>query len=128
MKPFFLKLNELSALNITEANKDSYSCVVVEWQDLDEAKIRSIKVGSGDAIYKMQIAPPKSEAEAYKMGEAKLNSLQRGGINGLLSTTGREIRAGGVLELEGFDESFEIKRVTHRLDGSGYFVEVEFEG
>ncbi|MCI6988825.1 MAG: hypothetical protein MR902_04540 [Campylobacter sp.] len=128
MKPFFLKLNELSTLNITEANKDSYNCVVVEWQDMDEAKIKSIKVGSGDALYKMQIAPPKSEAEAYKMGEAKLNALQKGGISGHLRTTGREFRAGGVLKIEGFDESFEIKRVIHTLNGSGYFIEVEFEG
>lgn len=125
-----LKLDELMELTITQANKNSYDSVVVEWQDTDEAKIKSIKAGRGEMSYKMQIAKPKSEAEAYRMGEAKLNALNSGGVSGSLRTVGREIRAGDKLEIifnNDKKEVFEIKRVTHTLDGSGYFVDVEFD-
>ncbi|MGP1450307.1 MAG: hypothetical protein ACTTJS_04190 [Wolinella sp.] len=56
----------------------------------------------------------------------------RGGISGNLSCAGREIRAGGKLEItevagiEGLE--FSIKSVSHRLDSKGYFLDVEFEG
>ena len=125
-----LKLSELIELNITEVNKNSYDSVIVEWQDTDEAKIKSIKAGRGEMSYKMRIAKPKSEAEAYRMGEAKLNALNKGGISGSLRTAGGEIRAADKLEIVFGDDNkeiFDIKRVVHTLDGGGYFVDIEFE-
>lgn len=70
---FTLNLAELYSLEITEANRNSYGAVIVEWQDIEAGKTKSIKVGSGEQIYKMQIAQPKSDNETFKMGEAKLN-------------------------------------------------------
>ncbi|MGH1600824.1 phage late control D family protein [Campylobacter majalis] len=98
---FKVELNECESLNITEANRNSYAAVIVQWHDSKDGKNKQIKVGSGEQTYKLNIPEPKSDSEAFKKGEAKLNELQRGGINGNLSTTGRELRAGGKLKITG---------------------------
>lgn len=129
---FTLNLAELYSLEITEANRNSYGAVIVEWQDIEAGKTKSIKVGSGEQTYKMQIAQPKSDNEAFKMGEAKLNELQRGGINGRCSLPGANIVAGGKLKFKGItgleNNDFTIKSVEHRLTSKDYTCEVEFEG
>lgn len=129
---FTLNLAELYSLEITEANRNSYGAVIVEWQDIEAGKTKSIKVGAGDQIYKMQIAQPKSDNEAFKMGEAKLNELQKGGINGRCSLPGANIVAGGKLKFSGIAgleaNEFSIKSVSHRLSTDNYEIEIEFEG
>ena len=129
---FTINLAELYSLEITEANRNSYGAVIVEWQDIEVGKTKSIKVGSGDQIYKMQIAQPKSDNEAFRQGEAKLNELQRGGINGRCSLPGANIVAGGKLKFKGIagleNNEFSIKSVEHRLTSQDYTCEVEFEG
>ena len=129
---FTLNLAELYSLEITEANRNSYGAVIVEWQDIEAGKTKSIKVGSGDQIYKMQIAQPKSDNEAFRQGEAKLNELQKGGINGRCSLPGANIVAGGKLKFKSIagleNNEFSIKSVEHRLTSKDYTCEVEFEG
>jgi tail protein D, putative len=129
---FTLKLAELYSLEITEANRNSYGAVIVEWQDIEAGKTKSIKVGAGDQIYKMQIAQPKSDNEAFRQGEAKLNELQKGGINGRCSLPGANIVAGGKLKFSGIAgleaNEFSIKSVSHRLSTDNYEIEIEFEG
>ena len=123
---------ECFELSITEANRNSYTAVIVQWHDSTDGKDKQIKVGSGEQIYKLEIAEPKSDNEAFKKGEAKLNELQKGGVNGSLSAVGREIRTGGKLRIGGVAEldgmEFSIKSVSHSLNGRGYSVSVEFEG
>lgn len=129
---FNLNLNELFSLEITEANRNSYTAVILEWQDVSEGKTKSIKVGAGEQIYKMQIPQPKTDSEAFKQGESKLNELQRGGINGRCSLPGANIVAGGKLKFKGIagleSNEFTIKSVEHRLTSQDYTCEVEFEG
>ena len=129
---FTLNLAELYSLEITEANRNSYGAVIVEWQDIEAGKTKSIKVGSAEQTYKMQIAQPKSDNEAFKMGEAKLNELQKGGINGRCSLPGANIVAGGKLKFGGVAgleaTEFSIKSVSHRLSTDNYEIEIEFEG
>ena len=129
---FTLNLTDLYSLEITEANRNSYTAVIVEWQDIEAGKVKSIKVGSADQVYKMQIAQPKSDNEAFKQAEAKLNELQRGGINGRCSCEGKNIIAGGKLKFGGVPgleaNEFSIKEVSHKLSTSGYEIDVEFEG
>ena len=129
---FTLNLAELYSLEITEANRNSYGAVIVEWQDIEAGKTKSIKVGSGEQTYKMQIAQPKSDNEAFRQGEAKLNELQKGGINGRCSLPGANIVAGGKLKFSGIAgleaNEFSIKSVSHRLSTDNYEIEVEFEG
>ena len=129
---FTLNLAELYSLEITEANRNSYGAVIVEWQDIEAGKTKSIKVGSGEQTYKMQIAQPKSDNEAFRQGEAKLNELQKGGINGRCSLPGANIIAGGKLKFSGIAgleaTEFSIKSVSHRLSTDNYEIEIEFEG
>lgn len=129
---FKVELNECESLNITEANRNSYTAVIVQWHDSKDGKDKQVKVGNGEQTYKLNIPEPKSDNEAFKKGEAKLNELQRGGINGNLSCTGRELRAGGKLKILGVtgleNIEFSIKSVSHDLNVNGYMVMVEFEG
>ena len=129
---FTLNLTDLYSLEITEANRNSYTAVIVEWQDIEAGKVKSIKVGSGEQVYKMQIAQPKSDNEAFKQAEAKLNELQRGGINGRCSCEGKNIIAGGKLKFGGVPgleaNEFSIKEVSHKLSTNGYEIDIEFEG
>ena len=129
---FTLNLTDLYSLEITEANRNSYTAVIVEWQDIEAGKTKSIKVGSAEQTYKMQIAQPKSDNEAFKMGEAKLNELQKGGINGRCSLPGANIVSGGKLKFSGIAgleaNEFSIKSVSHRLSTDNYEIEIEFEG
>ncbi|QCD44866.1 phage late control D family protein [Campylobacter mucosalis] len=129
---FKVELNECESLNITEANRNSYAAVIVQWHDNKDGKDKQIKVGSGEQTYKLNIPEPKSDNEAFKKGEAKLNELQRGGINGSLITAGREIRAGGKLVILGVagleNVEFSIKSVSHNLNTTSYMIDVEFEG
>ena len=46
---FTLNLTDLYSLEITEANRNSYTAVIVEWQDIETGKVKSIKAGSGKA-------------------------------------------------------------------------------
>ncbi|MFW5613408.1 MAG: phage late control D family protein [Campylobacter hyointestinalis] len=129
---FEIALTECESLSITEANRNSYSAVIVQWHDSKEGKDKQAKIGSGEQTYKLTIPEPKSDNEAFKKGEAKLNELQRGGINGNLSTTGRELRAGGKLKITGVagleNVEFSIKSVSHNLNTTSYMIDVEFEG
>ena len=95
---FEIALSECESLSITEANRNSYTAVIVQWHDSKDGKDKQAKIGSGEQTYKLNIPEPKTDNEAFKKGEAKLNELQRGGINGNLSCTGRELRAGGKLK------------------------------
>lgn len=127
-----LNLSELESLNITEANRNAYGSVVCEWQDVESGKRKQIKVGKGKQTYKMQIPEPKSDAEAYKLAQSKLNELKKGGINGRCSCMGANIVAGAQIKFKGApgleDVKFSVKSVSHTFDASGYTIEIEFEG
>ncbi|EAI8624637.1 phage tail protein [Campylobacter lari] len=127
---FEIALCECNSLEISESGRNEYSAVIVEWQDIDEAKIKSIKVGSGENIYKMHISQPKSDNEAFKKAQSKLNELQKGGVNGRCELIGREIRAGGKLKIKDINMDnyeFSIKSVSHNFNDSVYVISVEFE-
>lgn len=133
-----MELNECESLNITEANRNSYTAIIVQWHDSKNGKDKQVKVGNSisqgksEITYKLNIPEPKSDNEAFKKGEAKLNELQRGGVNGSLSIAGREIRAGGKLKILGVagleNVEFSIKSVSHNLNATSYKIDVKFEG
>lgn len=125
-----ISLNDCISLEISESARNEYSAVIVEWQDINEAKMKSIKVGSGNNVFKMQIAQPKSDNEAFKKAQAKLNELQKGGVNGRCELIGRDLRAGGKLKIKGIEldiYEFSIKSVSHSFNDQAYIVSVEFE-
>ncbi|ENU2303671.1 phage late control D family protein [Campylobacter coli] len=127
---FEIALKDCISLEISESARNEYSAVIAEWQDINEAKIKSIKVGSGENIYKMQISQPKNDNEAFKKAQAKLNELQKGGLNGRCELIGREIRAGGKLKIKDINMDhyeFSIKSVSHSFNDQAYIISVEFE-
>ena len=127
-----LNLIDLASLNITEANRNAYNAVVCEWQDIASGKRKQIKVGKGKQTYKMQIPEPKSDAEAYRLAQNKLNELKKGGINGRCSCMGANIIAGAQVKFKGApgleDVKFSVKSVSHTLEPTSYTIEIEFEG
>jgi phage protein D len=126
---YAFKLQELNSLSITEANRDVYTAVTLEWQDSTENKIKILKVGTGDTqVYKTTIPEPKSEAEAVRYAEAKLRELRRGGITGRLEMAGREIKTGAAITIDAIDAEFNVTSVSHSLDSSGYNITLDFEG
>ena len=40
---FTLNLTNLYSLEITEANRNSYTAVIVEWQDIEAGKVKALK-------------------------------------------------------------------------------------
>ena len=80
-------------------------------------------------LYSLEI----TEANRNSYGaEAKLNELQKGGINGRCSLPGANIVAGGKLKFSGIAgleaNEFSIKSAGHRLSTDNYEIEIEFEG
>lgn len=104
----------------------------MQWHNSKYGKDKQAKIGGGEQTYKLNIPEPKSDNEAFKKGEAKLNELQRGGINGSLAATGIELRAGGKLKITGVtgleNVKFSIKSVSHNLNTTSYMIDLGFEG
>lgn len=125
-----IALKECISLEISESARNEYSAVIAEWQDINEAKIKNIKVGSGENVYKMEISQPKNDNEAFKKAQAKLNELQKDGLNGRCELIGCEIRAGGKLKIKDINMDhyeFSIKSVSYNFNDSAYVISVEFE-
>lgn len=127
-----IALNECFSLSISEANRYAYDSVIVSWHEIASGETKSIKVGKGSSQFCMKIAEPKSDNEAFKKGEAKLNELRRGSIIGRCEIAGANIKAGSKLVLKGVDgyenTEFSIKSVSFRLDVNSFTSLVEFEG
>jgi phage protein D len=122
-------LNSLYSLEITDANRNVYDAVVVEWKDKNQGMIKELKIGNGTTqIYKMRIGEPKSDAEAIQIAEAKLRDLQTGGITGNMEMQGQEFRVGQKFTIDTIDREFTAISISHSLDGSGYKISIEFEG
>jgi len=125
---FFIKKNEVISYSIKHKAKTIYKSVIAKWQDTKENKIKTIIVGAGKPQYELQDSF-KNEAEANSRAKALLEILNKGSIEGNISLPGKEIRAGGILVLEGFDEDdgeYSINKVTHTINQSGYIVKVSF--
>ncbi len=113
---------------IKYANKTLYSSCTATWHDTKENAVKSITVGSGDPILKLD-GQFKTPAEAQAKAAAKLESAKRGIKSGSISMYGKEIYAGGTLKLTGAGEDdgeYSIKSVNHSFDG-GWSMSIEIE-
>ncbi|WP_422569838.1 phage late control D family protein, partial [Campylobacter hyointestinalis] len=130
---FELDMSELYSFEISEAYRNTYKSVVIEWQESSSGEIKSLRAGSGEPSYKMRIAEPKSDSEAFSRANAKLNDLLKGGVSGKCTLAGANIVCGGSVSFKNTGASdidgrvFGIKSVSHSLNSSGYTIEVEFE-
>lgn len=130
---FSLDMSELYSFEISEAYRNTYKSVVIEWQEVASGEMKSLRAGSGEPHYKMRVAEPKSDSEAYSRANAKLNELLKGGVSGKCVLAGANIITGGGVSFKNTGASdlegrvFSIKSVSHNLSSSGYTIEVEFE-
>lgn len=130
---FELDMSELYSFEISEAYRNTYKSVVIEWQESSSGEIKSLRAGSGEPSYKMRVAQPKSDSEAFSRANAKLNELLKGGVSGKCTLAGANIVCGGSVSFKNSGASdidgrvFGIKSVSHSLNSSGYTIEVEFE-
>lgn len=126
---FELDMSELYSFEISEAYRNTYKSVVIEWQESSSGEIKSLRAGSD----KMRIAEPKSDSEAFSRANAKLNDLLKGGVSGKCTLAGANIVCGGSVSFKNTGASdidgrvFGVKSVSHSLNSSGYTIEVEFE-
>ena len=113
---------------IKHANKTLYLSCTASWQDTKENEAKSITVGSGDPILKLD-GNFKTAAEAQAKAEAKLQKSNRGTRSGSISMYGKEIYAGGILRLSGAGEDngdYSIKTVSHNFS-KGWSMSIEIE-
>lgn len=131
---FELDMSELYSFEISQAYRNTYKSVVLQWQEISSGEIKSLRAGSGEPSYKMRVAQPKSDSEAFSRANAKLNELLKGGVSGKCTLAGANIVCGGLVSFKNTGASdidgrvFSIKSVSHNLNSSGYSIEVEFEG
>jgi len=114
--------------SIKHSDKTIYGSCEVSWHNTKENKTESVTVGSGSPVLKIK-GNFKTSAEAQKRAEAKLQSANRGTKSGSLSIHGKELYAGGRLQLKGAKEDsgeYSIKSVNHTFD-SGWKMSIEIE-
>ncbi len=123
-----IEKKECDEWRIKHSNKTLYGSCEITWHDTKTNETKSVKVGTEEPVLKYS-GSFKTAALAQKRAEQLLQSANRGLKSGSITTYGREIYAGGVLELEGFgDDSgeYSIKSVEHTLDGS-WKISIEIE-
>jgi len=126
---FNIDIKEAINYSIKYNAKIIYNSVRAIYHNTKENKQKEIIYGSGEPQFVIQDSF-KNEAEAYKRAKSYYEILNKGSVTGNITIPGKEVRAGGILVLSGFNEDdgeYSIKRVTHNLSASGYVVRVEFE-
>ncbi|RXJ86962.1 phage late control D family protein [Arcobacter sp. CECT 8985] len=115
--------------SIKHSNKTLYKSCKSTWHDTKENKTQSITVGSGEPVL-MNKGNFKNAAEAKAKAAAKLQRANQGLVSGSLSIEGKEIFAGGKLNLVNTledDGEYQIKTVEHTFDQNGWMININFE-
>lgn len=127
-----ITLEEVSNWRATLKNRGAYGGVKAKWLDRTVNKEKVATAGSGGGALPVFEEKQlfKSQAEAQKAAESRLQSLRAGEVRVSLTMPGRpEVNAEGTVTLEGFrpevDGTWNVKNVTHDLGGSGYVTTVE---
>ena len=115
----------------TVKNRGSYSQVTVRYLDRTTNKEKTVAAGQkGKQPGFEERGTFRSQQEAQKAAESRLQSLQAGEVSISLTVAGRpEINAEGLITLQGFraevDGTWNAKTVEHRLDSQGYRTSIE---
>ncbi len=126
---YTISADECSSLSTKHSNKTLYKSCKATWHDTKTNITKSIIVGNGmpQLIYKNVF---KNEAEAKLRADAYLQRANQGITTGSLSTSGKIIFAGGILNLTNTledDGEYQIKSVNHEFSGSGWTTSLDFE-
>lgn len=125
---FSIDKKECSSITIKHANKTLYNSCTIRWHDTKDNEVKSITVGKGDPILKLE-GNFKTAAEAQAKAEARLENANRGTKSGTINIYGKEVYAGAILKLSGADEDdgeYSIKSVNHSFSG-GWSMSIEIE-
>lgn len=115
----------------TLKNRGAYSQVAVRYLNRATNKEAIATAGSKGAQPAFEERGTfRSQAEAQKAAESRLQSLQAGEVSISLTVAGRpEINAEGLITLQGFrpevDGTWNAKTIDHHLDSQGYRTRIE---
>lgn len=116
------------SVNLESYAKMAYESVEVSYQDTNSSKMKIIRIGQKDPVYKKAIHAQNAD-EAYKRAESYYKAIKHNNKKGTLELAGRVIFAGFTLLLSGDRElegEYNISKVSHTIDSSGWRVSVEF--
>ena len=114
------------------ADRGRYRSVVARWQDQEEGKQVSERVGEGEPIFTLRHTYPTAE-QAKSAAQSRLDRLTRGRstVSVSLANGDPKLRAQSRITLIGFrlgvDGEWVAKRVVHKLTNSGYTTNLEAE-
>lgn len=123
---------EVTNWRATLKNRGAYGGVKAKWLDRTVNKEKVVTAGeSGGALPVFEEKQLyKTQAEAQKAAESRLQSLRAGEVRVNITLPGRpDVNAEGMVTLAGFrgevDGTWNVKNVTHDLGSSGYVTTVE---
>ena len=114
------------------ADRGRYRSVVAHWQDQEQGKQASERVGEGEPVFVLRHTYPDAE-QARSAARSRLNKLARGRSTVSLTLANGEpkLRAQSRVTLIGFrsgvDGEWVAKRVVRKLANSGFSTGVEVE-
>lgn len=127
-----IRQEEVTNWRATLKNRGAYGGVKAKWLDRTVNKEKVVTAGeSGGALPVFEEKQLyKTQAEAQKAAESRLQSLRAGEVRVNITLPGRpDVNAEGMVTLAGFrgevDGTWNVKNVTHDLGGSGYVTTVE---
>jgi phage protein D len=127
-----IKQEEVTSWSATLKNRGAYGAVKAKWLDrsINKEKVYTAGESGGSlpAFEEKQLF--KTEAEAQKAADSRLQSLRAGEVRISLQMPGRpDVNAEGLVTLQGFreyvDGTWNVKSVTHDLSGGGYVSTLE---
>ena len=114
------------------ADRGRYRAVVAHWQDQEEGKQASERVGEGEPVFVLRHTYPTAE-QARSAAQSRLDELarSRSTVSVTLANGDPKLRAQSRIALTGFrsgvNGEWVAKRVVHKLNNSGYSTQVETE-
>ncbi len=127
-----IRQEEVTNWRATLKNRGAYGGVKAKWLDRTVNKEKVVTAGeSGGALPVFEEKQLyKTQAEAQKAAESRLQSLRAGEVRVNITLPGRpDVNAEGMVTLAGFrgevDGTWNVKNVTHDLGSSGYVTTVE---
>lgn len=127
-----IKQKEVTSWRATLKNRGAYGAVKAKWLDRSVNKEKVYTAGetggSLPAYEEKQLF--KTQAEAQKAADSRLQSLRAGEVRISLQMPGRpEVNAEGLVTLQEFreyvDGTWNVKSITHDLGSGGYVTTVE---
>lgn len=127
-----IRLEDVTSWRATLKNRGAYGGVKARYLDraTNKEKVHSAGQSGGALPVFEEKQLYKTQAEAQKAADSRLQSLRAGEVRVSITMPGRpDVNAEGLVTLQGFrgevDGAWNVKQVTHDLSSSGYVTTVE---